>query len=1627
MDFKNMITRLFIVLFTCIAAGSLLADIAQPTVSVSPNQTNTWATYTISSSTGNGDTNLDANADSIIIVFNSSTTVPNNITASLVTVNNTAVSVVTVSGRRVAILTPVNIARNGGPFTVVIDAAAKIKNPVTAGNYTLQVETTGNQDMTLVTSAVYLITSATSTVTPAAVTPNPSLAAEAASYTLGFYVGASGSLAANDGTIVVAFPSATTVPTGAISGVQVNGTPATASANLDTVTITTPINIDNNGSVQVAFALGSGLQNPGTDSTYTLSVRTSSEVTFVPSDNYTISPAGQLSISAITTRPDTVNQGGEFKFDFRTSSTGALAANSDTLSVMFSQNTYLPSNMSASAVTVTSGGYSDNASTVQVMKASTAEQDTVLIVTPINIGNSANVTLSFGTSAGYQNPSIAGNYKIRLKTSRDTSAVESNPFSVFNTATTVSRAVVSMANRNPNNVTSYTVNFTLGRLGRLLGGESAITLTFDNAYTLSTTMTTYNNSQIAVGSGSYISIPTANISPNNTTKTVVLTVPSSVTTSNGDAISVILAGTTTDPITNPNATGNYVLGVQTSVEATKVNSETYSIGGAAILINSVTLSTQNVNTAAQYTFGITTQNQLRNNRSDNIRVTFPVGTVLPSTIAAANVTIAGTAATSVTVNQESRTVSAIVTGNVNAGTFNVVISSAAGVINPPVPSTTYYKVTMNTSQDIALVTSSAYAIRGANTQVTAVSATANPAVVDYQHAAYAVNFTTSATGKIAGGSPAGSSVVTLDFDTATTVPASIPAGSVKVNSIVSGAVSILSSGLGGVVRVTLPNGLTIDNSTAVSVAFDTSAALNNGTTAGTYSVAVKTSSDTTNASGNYTLSAAQDLSITSVTPTPATQNASAGYSVRFLTGSTGALSVGDSIYIVFPVNTYLPATFSTSDLTVNGSNPTVTPVTQGNTLIIRTPVAVNSLANVTILINQTAGILNPTFVQSYTLQVFTQREHGPFTSPVYYIIQTTSTVSAADISVANHNPAVTSRYSINFNAGTNGRLRAGTSTITITFNSSTTISTTSTNYDSSYIVVDGISNQIPTSNISVSGQVITFTVPSGVSVDNNDNVTVILSRANATKPITNPGTNGNYTLQVRTSVETTNITSNSYVITNVAAVTNITVNVSPNVVNAASADTVNFQVQVGLAAGSGTITVTFPFNTYIPPVMTVSSVQVANGIAANPTNWTNASALLTNSSTRAVRITIPNAIAINDYVRVRFLLTAGIENPSVYGSYTLNVRTSGQPLDGISAAYTLQATTTMIANLTVAVTPQAPGEVGRYQFNFTTGSRGRLVSGASTITLLIPDNATFTQGVPTTSKVTVNSTAANALVLHTGTATNPDTLIITVPTSVTIGNSSNVTAVIDETAGLQNATSAALLSYGAFTSVETGLVQYDLSLPVRLTAFSGSSKEGKVVLEWTTQSEIENAYWIIEKKEITRSEFEQINNGTLKISNTGLAFNSFTQLSGQGNTSQETDYVAVDSLVQAGQVYAYRLADVTFSGAITYHQAILVEVTSPLSFNLAQNYPNPFNPATTISYSLPVNADVELRIYNVLGQEIITLVNATQKQGFYKLEWNGLNKNGIPVSSGVYFYNINMKSVEGKKSFTKTHKMVLVR
>ena len=93
----------------------------------------------------------------------------------------------------------------------------------------------------------------------------------------------------------------------------------------------------------------------------------------------------------------------------------------------------------------------------------------------------------------------------------------------------------------------------------------------------------------------------------------------------------------------------------------------------------------------------------------------------------------------------------------------------------------------------------------------------------------------------------------------------------------------------------------------------------------------------------------------------------------------------------------------------------------------------------------------------------------------------------------------------------------------------------------------------------------------------------------------------------------------------------------------------------------------------------------------------------------------------------------------------------------------------------------------------------------------------------------------------------------------------------------------------------------------------------------------------------------------------------------------------------------------------------------PKKFSLSQNYPNPFNPITNIRYDIPVQIEVELIIYDILGKKVKTLIHQTLQPGFYEAIWDGTNERGLNVPSGMYFYRLNTPI------YSKTYKMIFLR
>ncbi len=80
--------------------------------------------------------------------------------------------------------------------------------------------------------------------------------------------------------------------------------------------------------------------------------------------------------------------------------------------------------------------------------------------------------------------------------------------------------------------------------------------------------------------------------------------------------------------------------------------------------------------------------------------------------------------------------------------------------------------------------------------------------------------------------------------------------------------------------------------------------------------------------------------------------------------------------------------------------------------------------------------------------------------------------------------------------------------------------------------------------------------------------------------------------------------------------------------------------------------------------------------------------------------------------------------------------------------------------------------------------------------------------------------------------------------------------------------------------------------------------------------------------------------------------------------------------------------------------------TIPVKFAVEQNYPNPFNPTTEIRYAIPARDQVEIAIFNTLGQKVKTLVSGQQDAGYYSVTWDATNETGKSVGSGIYFYTV---------------------
>ena len=210
------------------------------------------------------------------------------------------------------------------------------------------------------------------------------------------------------------------------------------------------------------------------------------------------------------------------------------------------------------------------------------------------------------------------------------------------------------------------------------------------------------------------------------------------------------------------------------------------------------------------------------------------------------------------------------------------------------------------------------------------------------------------------------------------------------------------------------------------------------------------------------------------------------------------------------------------------------------------------------------------------------------------------------------------------------------------------------------------------------------------------------------------------------------------------------------------------------------------------------------------------------------------------------------------------------------------------------------------------------------------------------------------------------------------------------------------LSYTSGSGESSGSSNYgqlntggDSSLPVELSSFSARLEGRSVVLAWVTESETDNAGFILERRE-GGGTWTQI-----------ASYQTHDALKGQGNTSSRTEYTFTDLNVAFGKEYFYRLSDVGIRGEITAHPPLSIRLEElPETTTVENAYPNPFNPQTHIAYHLAETVQVKITIFDMLGCSVKELYNGWQPTGSYHVYWNGTNENGMKASSGVYIIHV---------------------
>jgi hypothetical protein len=228
-------------------------------------------------------------------------------------------------------------------------------------------------------------------------------------------------------------------------------------------------------------------------------------------------------------------------------------------------------------------------------------------------------------------------------------------------------------------------------------------------------------------------------------------------------------------------------------------------------------------------------------------------------------------------------------------------------------------------------------------------------------------------------------------------------------------------------------------------------------------------------------------------------------------------------------------------------------------------------------------------------------------------------------------------------------------------------------------------------------------------------------------------------------------------------------------------------------------------------------------------------------------------------------------------------------------------------------------------------------------------------------------------------------------------------------------TQAITINTTAHTATKNGITDFSDwtlgesgALPVELSVLKAIVSNSVATLVWSTATEVNNYGFEVERRKI-----QNVEGRSEKVEWQKIGF-----VKGSGNSNTPSEYSYADEKLAAGN-YEYRLKQIDLNGSFKYSQNVEISVAVPKEFSLNQNYPNPFNPATTIQYDIPnvgTQYIVSLRVFDIVGREVATLVNETKEAGSYEV-----NFNASQLASGVYLYKLQVGN------FTSVKKLMLMK